>query len=121
MNNAIYITYINVNWGRINRRGGEWGEGKFHGHKAACCSARALAQSLFGPTAEPQPGLTAHLGWARLLVDRHRDLVQVPAAAGQHTSGSRNPHHFTPDDEEAYEHENYFNPDTTPHHDSHSN
>ena len=46
---------------------------------------------------------------------------QVPAAAGQHTSDSRNPHHFTPDDEEAYEHENFFNPDTTPHHDSHSN
>ena len=66
-------------------------------------------------------GLTAHLGWARLLVDIHRDLVQVPAAAGQHTSGSRNPHHFTPVDEETYEHENFFNPDTTPHYDSHSN
>ncbi len=47
--------------------------------------------------------------------------VQVPAAAGQHTSGSHTPHHFTPDDEEAFEHENFFNPDTTPHHDSHSN
>ena len=79
------------------------------------------AKALFSQQLYRSLGLTAHLGWARLLVDRHRDLVQVPAAAGQHTSGSRNPHHFTPDDEEAYEHENYFNPDTTPHHDSHSN
>jgi hypothetical protein len=61
-------------------------------------------------------GLAAHLGWARLLVDRYRDLVQAPAAAGQHTGGSCAPHHFTPDDEDAYEHENFFNPDTSPHH-----
>ena len=42
-----------------------------------------------------------------------KQKLHVPAAAGQHTSGSRNLHHFTPDDEEAYEHEKFFNPDTT--------
>ena len=55
----INIGHINVNGGRMNRRGGEGGGGKYHGHKAACCSTRALAQSMFGPTAKPQPGLTA--------------------------------------------------------------
>ena len=55
------------------------------------------------------------------MLECEENLVQVPATAGQHTSGSRNPHHFTPDDEGAYEHENFFSPDATPHHDSHSN
>ena len=73
------------------------------------------AKALFTQQLYRSLGLTAHLGWARLLVDRFRDLVQAPAAAGQHTSGARAPHHFTPDDEEAYEHDNFFNPDTTPH------
>ena len=73
------------------------------------------AKALFTQQLYRSLGLTAHLGWARLLVDRYRDLVQAPAAAGQHTSGARAPHHFTPDDEEAYEHDNFFNPDTTPH------
>jgi hypothetical protein len=44
-------------------------------------------------------GLAAHLGWARLLVDRFRDLVEVPD--------------FAPDDEDAFEYENYHNPDRT--------
>jgi hypothetical protein len=65
----------------------------------------------FVPSLEQK--VTKH--WARLLVDRYRDLVKVPAAAGQHTSGSHAPHHFTPDDEDTYEHDNFFNPDTTPH------
>jgi hypothetical protein len=73
------------------------------------------AKALFTQQLYRSLGLTAHLGWARLLVDRYRDLVQVPAAAGQHTSGSHAPHHFTPDDEDAYEHDNFFNPDTTSH------
>jgi hypothetical protein len=90
-------------------------------HCSFYSEAPSEAKALFTQQLYRSLGLTAHLGWARLLVDRHRDLVQVPAAAGQHTSGSRNPHHFTPDDEEAYEHENFFNPDTTPHHDNHSN
>jgi hypothetical protein len=75
------------------------------------CAAKALfTQQLYRSL-----GLTAHLGWARLLVDRYRELVQIPAATGQQTSNSRSSHHFTPDDEDAYEHDNFFNPDT-PHH-----
>ena len=85
-------------------------------HCSFYSEAPSDAKALFTQQLYRSLGLTAHLGWARLLVDRHRDLVQVPAAAGQHTSGSRNSHHFAPDDEEAYEHENFFNPDTTPHH-----
>ena len=57
-------------------------------------------------------GLTAHLGWARLLVDRFRDLVEIHAPARQHTSNAR---YFSPDDEDAFEQENYANPET-PHH-----
>jgi hypothetical protein len=38
-------------------------------------------------------GLAAHLGWARLLVDRYRDLVEVPAPAREDPGDRRN---FTP-------------------------
>jgi hypothetical protein len=41
--------------------------------------------------------------------------AKIPAATGQQTSGSRDSRHFTPDDEDAYEQGNFFNPDT-PHH-----
>ena len=41
-------------------------------------------------------GLAAHLGWARLLVDRYRDLVEVPAPTREGPVGGR--HHFAPDD-----------------------
>ena len=56
-------------------------------------------------------GLTAHLGWARLLVDRHRDLVE-PAAPVHAQTGT---HHCFRDEEDEFEHGNYMNPDT-PHH-----
>jgi hypothetical protein len=56
-------------------------------------------------------GLAAHLGWARLLVDRYRDLVEVPAPTCEDPRGGR--HHFAPDDEDAFEYENYQNPDHT--------
>ena len=56
-------------------------------------------------------GLAAHLGWARLLVDRYRDLVEVPAPTREDPRGGR--HHFAPDDEDAFEYENYRNPDHT--------
>jgi hypothetical protein len=62
------------------------------------------AKALFTQQLYRSLGLTAHLGWARLLVDRYRALEQVPTAAGQYTSGSHAPHHFAPDDEDAYEH-----------------
>jgi hypothetical protein len=56
-------------------------------------------------------GLAAHLGWARLLVDRYRDLVEVPAPTRADPRGGR--HHFAPDDDDAFEYENYRNPDHT--------
>jgi hypothetical protein len=54
-------------------------------------------------------GRAAHLGWARLLVDRYRDLVEVPAPTREDPGGGR--HHFAPDDEDASKYENYHNPD----------
>ena len=75
----------------------------------------AAAKALFTQQLYRSLGLTAHLGWARLLVDRYRDLVQIPAATAQQTSAPRAPHHFTPDDEDAYEQDNFFNPDTPYH------
>jgi hypothetical protein len=56
-------------------------------------------------------GLAAHLGWARLLVDCYRDLVEVPAPTCEVPRGGR--HHFAPDDEDAFEYENYHSPDHT--------
>jgi hypothetical protein len=54
-------------------------------------------------------GLAAHLGWTRLLVDRYRDLVEVPAPTREDPGGGR--HHYAPDDEDALEYENYHNPE----------
>jgi hypothetical protein len=56
-------------------------------------------------------GLVAHLGWARLLVGRYRDLVEVPAPTREDSGGGR--HHFAPDDESAFEYENYHSPGHT--------
>ena len=55
-------------------------------------------------------GLAAHLGWVRLLIDRYRDLVEIPSPSRE---GSHGCHHFSPDEEDAFEHENYYNPDRT--------
>jgi hypothetical protein len=56
-------------------------------------------------------GLAAHLGWARLLVDRSRNLVEVPAPTREGPGGGL--HHFAPDDEGTFEYENYHSPDHT--------
>jgi hypothetical protein len=56
-------------------------------------------------------GLAAHLGWARLLVDCYRDLVEIPAPTREDPGGGIR--HFAPDDEGAFEYENYHNPDHT--------
>jgi len=56
-------------------------------------------------------GLAAHLGWARLLTDRFRDLVEIPAPTRQ--SPDPDGHRvFTPDDKDAFEYETNHYPDT---------
>ena len=55
-------------------------------------------------------GLAAHFGWARLLVDRYRDLVELPKPTREDPSGR---HHITPGDKGAFEYENYHTPDHT--------
>ena len=52
-------------------------------------------------------GLTAHLGWARLLVDRYRDQVESAAPAASKTG----PRNCSRDEEDAYEHESFMNPE----------
>ena len=58
-------------------------------------------------------GLSAHLGWARLMIDRFQDLVLIPTPTNQ---GSGRHHHLNTDDEDAFEYENHHNPDTPSHH-----
>ena len=53
-------------------------------------------------------GLTAHLGWARLLVDRYRDHVESSAPPDSNTG----PRRCSRDEEDAFEHDNYMNPET---------
>jgi hypothetical protein len=47
-------------------------------------------------------GLVAHLGWARLLVDRDQGLIDIPAPTRKGPGGGR--HHFASDDEGPFEH-----------------
>ena len=56
-------------------------------------------------------GLAAHLGWARLLVDRYRDLVEVPAPTREDPGGGR--HTSPPTTKMRFEYENYHSPDHT--------
>ena len=70
------------------------------------------AKGMFAQRLYRSLGLAAHLGWARLLVDRYRDLVELPTPTREDPS---NRHHITPDDEDAFEYENYHNPDTPNH------
>ena len=50
-------------------------------------------------------GLSAHLGWARLLIDRTNEQINYPDA--QFNSGIPGDN----EEDEANEHEAYFNPD----------
>ena len=52
-------------------------------------------------------GLTAHLGWARLLLDRSRDLVDYPDA----TSNKTRKNNRNPDEDDAHDFDLYHNPD----------
>jgi hypothetical protein len=69
------------------------------------------AKGMFTQRLYRSPGLAAHLGWARPLVDRYQDLVEIPSSAREGPGGGH--HHFAPDDEGAYGYENYHNPDHT--------
>ena len=51
-------------------------------------------------------GLTAHLGWARLVLDRSRDLVDYPNATNTKTKNSNGPY-----EEDAHGVSLYQNPD----------
>jgi hypothetical protein len=47
----------------------------------------------------------------KICLYRYRDLVEVPAPTREDPGGGR--HHFAPDDEDAFEYENYRNPGHT--------
>ena len=57
-------------------------------------------------------GLAAHLGWARLLSDRLRDLVQTPAFPRNTTSSAPG---MRQDEEDSFERETFLNPDFNHH------
>jgi hypothetical protein len=69
----------------------------------------AAAKGMFTQRLYRSFGLAVHLGWARLLADRYRGLVEIPAPTRQSPDGHRD---FTSDDEDAFEYETYHNPDT---------
>ena len=48
-------------------------------------------------------GLSAHLGWARLVIDRTKERIKFPDARSSNTGDN--------EDDEAHEHENHFNSD----------
>ena len=52
-------------------------------------------------------GLADHLGWARLVIDRMKNQIRYSVANQPKYSGAMGDN----EDDEAQEHENYFNPD----------
>jgi hypothetical protein len=67
------------------------------------------AKGMFTQRLYRSHGLASHPGWARLLVNRYRALVEVSASTREGPGGGR--HHFAPDDEGAFEYENHRSPD----------
>ena len=70
----------------------------------------ATAKAMYTQRIRRSLGLAAHLGWARLLSDRLRDLVQTPAFS-QNATGAR----LRRDEEDPFERENFLNPDFSHH------
>ena len=62
-------------------------------------------------------GLSAHRGWARLLINRFEAYVETPSTPLQSTRGTG---HLSPDEEDAFEHEAHMNPEAH-HHFFHGN
>ena len=81
-------------------------------HCSYYCEPPSDAKAMYTNRLYRSLGLAAHLGWARLLVDRYRDLVEQPLPARQKTASARS---LAPEDEDAFEHDNFANPET-PHH-----
>ena len=75
--------------------------------------APSAAKGLFTQRLYRSLGLSSHLGWARLLLDRYQDLVETPHLQSQRTSGDGQRPSL--DDEDAFEHEMFHNPDTPYH------
>jgi hypothetical protein len=80
-------------------------------HSSFFADKPSEAKGMFTQRLHRSLGLAAHLGWARLLVDRYRDLVEVPAPTREDPGGGRL--HFAPDDESAFEYENHHSPGHT--------
>jgi hypothetical protein len=82
-----------------------------NGHYSFFADKPSEAKSMFTQRLYRSLGLAAHPGWARLLVDRYRDLVEVPVPTREDPGGGH--HHFAPDDEDAFEYENHHSQDHT--------
>ena len=72
----------------------------------------ATAKAMYTQRIRRSLGLAAHLGWARLLSDRLRDLVQTPAFPRNTTSSAPG---MRQDEEDSFEREIFLNPDFNHH------
>ena len=64
----------------------------------------AAIKGMFQQSIYRSPGLSAHLGWARLVIDRTKEQIKYPdPRPGKAAPGDN-------EDDEAHEHENCFNP-----------
>ena len=75
-----------------------------HEHLSYYSENPSAIKGMFQQSIYRSLGLSAHLGWARLLIDRTYEQIKYPDAK---------PNNGIPgnEDDEAYEHEIYFNPD----------
>ncbi len=78
-----------------------------HEHLSYYSEHPAAIKGMFQQSIYKSFGLTAHLGWARLVIGRMRDQVKYSDASQLKYSGAMGNN----EDEEAQEYENHFNPD----------
>ena len=78
-----------------------------HEHLSYYSEHPAAIKGLFQQSMYKSFGLAAHLGWARLVIDRMKDQIKYSDANQLKCNGAMGNN----EDDEAQEYENHFNPD----------
>ena len=75
-------------------------------HLSYCGAYPSVVKGMFQQRIYHSLGLSAHLGWARLVIDRTKAIIQYPSPGN--SPGAADPY---PAEDDAHENENITNPD----------
>ena len=76
-----------------------------HEHLSHFTEDPAAVKGMFQQRIYQSLGLSAHLGWARLLIDRSKEHIRYTSARSNSTAAGLE------EDDDAFQHDVYFNPE----------